>query len=621
MAGTPSRRIARNSALFPDEDVEITSSYRATYGGPAGLSASSWTSRSTISPGSTPVASRQHSQNHSFSATSGAGGGQGGGGDSVNNLSESRVRSPMSPGESSSSIRLEMERLDLQDSGTVGSGKVVVGAVSGSGVNHNMNTNSMSNFDPVSRAEAALVAARQQLAASSGAAAAAAGMVAGTLPPLLEDPPSSSSCSSLPQEDSERDMNGSRLANTDGISPSKLPFAPLAGSSDPPLTAAAMDAAHRVAGLVSILTTGRPNEQVKASEDLHSILKKHGEPVQRATHLAGGTHMLFTLFQSKQKQSQPELQNACAAALAEVCHHPPALEELVALPDGPSIIIAACLRGIASGSEVYTSLFISLVSNANKDSNDAVKAACAVHKAVRVLADILAGSVSEKSENKSRIDSRTQENASSQKLALAALEALCLADPGPNLRKFAWGGGLASLVPLIKPPFDHTTASAMHLLLLALDQDKRHAESLCSPSSLIEELSVLIADSDVELSLQIGATKVLGAVAALRSRKADASQALNDCALPRACEVLHQAEALWSQGAPKNDEIADLHAACAALVAHLSAGSPLCCHVVLFHAEALRTVVSVLAGRHEFGLVEAVLGATANYAAAPTVVL
>jgi hypothetical protein len=520
-------------------------------------------------------------------------------------MSDGGVRSPLSPGVSSSSIRLDFERLDLQESDTIGSGEVIRGAVSDTGIDNN-NTNSIGNLDPVSRAQAALAAARQQLAASSGAAG---GTVTGALPPLSEEP---SSSSPVPQKGSENDMNGSQLANTDGISPSKLPFAPPAGSSDPPLTAAAMDAAHRVAGLVSTLTTGRPNEQVKASKDLHSILNKHGEPVQRATHLAGGTHMLFTLLQSKQKQSQPELQNACAAALAEVCKHPPALEELVALPDGPSIIIAACLRGIASGSEVYTSLFISLVSNTNKESNDAVKAACAVHKAVRVLADILAGSAS---------DGSTQENAS-QKLAVAALEALCLADPGPNLRKLAWGGGLASLVSLIKPPFDHSAASAMHLLLLALDQDKRHAESLCSPSTLIEELSVLIADSDVELGLQIGATKVLGAVAALRSRKADATQALNDCALPRACELLHQeAEASWSQGAPKNDEIADLHAACAALVAHLSVGSPICCHVMLFHTEALKTVVSVLVGRHEFGLVEAVLGAVGTYASAPTVML
>lgn len=607
MAGTPSRRTGRNSPRFfyPDEEVEITSSYRASYGGPAGLSVSSWTSRSTTSPGSTPALSRQQSlsQNHSLSATSGAGGGQNYGGDSVNNMVDSALRSPTSPGVSSSSMRLDFDRLDLHEDGTISSGDVPIGAVSGSDVD-NMNTNSTAKLDPMSRAEAALAAARKQLAASSGAAS---GTEAGVLPPLQEDP--SCSPSSLSQESSESNVNGSQLANTDGISPTKLPFAPPAGSSEPLLTAAAMDAAHRVAGLVSILTTGRPSEQVKASEDLQSILNKHGEPVQRATHLAGGTHMLFTLLQSKEKQSQPELQNACAAALAEVSKHPPALQELVALPDGPSIIIAACLIGIASGSEVYTSLFISLVSNGNKDSNDAVKAACAVHKAVRVLADILAGTASD--------DGNTLENSFSLKLAVAALEALCLADPGPNLRKLGWGGGLASLVSLIKPPFDRSAASAMHILLLALDQDKRHVESLCSPSSLIEELSVLIADSDVELGLQIGATKVLGAVAALRSRKTDATQALNDYALPRACEVLHQG----SEGAPKNSQIADLHAACAALVAHLSVGSPLCCHVVLFHAEALKTVVSVLAGRHEFGLVEAVLGAVGSYAAAPTVML
>jgi hypothetical protein len=612
-SGTPSRRVARNAALFPEEETEITSSYRATYGGPAGLAASSWTSRSTTSPTSTPNMSRQQSisQHNSFSATSGAGGGKVGAGvgDSVNNsMAESGLRSPISRGVSSSSIRLDMERLDIQKGGShrVDSGEVVgvVGA-SPPGSRQNDFNITPSSPDHLVRAEAALAAARQQLAASSGA-----------LPPLAKN-----SSPSLPKPDEEN--SDLLLANTEGISPSKLPFAPPNGNNNAtPLTAAAMDAAHRVAGLVSILTTGRPSEQIKAAVDLHTILVKHGEPVQRATHLAGGTHMLSTVLQSKQKQSQPELQNACAAGLAEVCKHPPALEELVALQDGPSIIIAACLKGIAAGSEVYAHLFITLVSNVNKESNDAVKAACAGHKAVRVLANILAG---DENSNEKNSDTTTivenNYNNNAQKLALAALEALCIADPGPNLRKLAWGGGLASLVPLIQPPFDHSAASAMHLLLLALDQDKRHAESLCSPSSLIEELSILIADSDVDLTLQVGATKVLAAIAALRSRKDDATQALNDCALPRACEILHQAEALWSEGAPSEDINADLQAACAALVAHLSVGSPLCCHVVLFHAEALRTVVSVLSGRHEFGLVEAVLGATANYAAAPTVAL
>ena len=598
MSGTPSRRLARNTALFPEEDTQITSSYRATYGGPAGLSASSWTSRSTTSPGSTPMSSRQHSlsQHNSFSASPGAGPG----GDSVN--MGDGVRSPISPGVSSSSIKLDMDRLDLQGSG---SGEVIEAAAGVAGAGNKNST----NLDPLSRAEAALAAARQQLASSSGKVAPAPLPTTTTAAPLTgQEAGTNASNNKEPASDYT-------LANSEGISPSKIPFA-LQNSTEAPMTAAAMDAAHRVAGLVSILTTGRPNEQLKAANDLHELLKKHGEPVQRATHLAGGTHMLFTLLQAKQKTKQPDLQLACAAALSEVCKHPPAVEELVALQDGPSTIIAACLKGIAYGRDVYASLFITVVSA--KDSNDAVKAACAVHKAVRVLVDILAG------ENPTSENNTNNTNLHAQKLALAALEALCIADPGPNLRKLAWGGGLASLVPLLKPPFDHSTTSAMNLLLLALDQDRRHAESLCSPA-LIEELSMLIADGDVDITLQIGATHVLGAVAALRSRKSDATQALNDCALPRACEILHQAEPLWTDGAPAaaslDSKNADLHAACAALIAHLSVGSPLCCHVVLFHAEALRTVVSVLSGRHEFGLVEVVLGTMANYAAAPTVVL
>ena len=364
-------------------------------------------------------------------------------------------------------------------------------------------------------------------------------------------------------------------------------------------------AAHRATTLVSRLTTGTTVEQQEAATTLVEALKQHGEPVRKAAHQAGGTHMLQTLVRS----GIPHLQPTCAAALAELLRHSPAVQELTGVRDATSAIIAACLRGIATGQGSYTSLFIVLVSS----HASTVKEACAQHKAVRVFGDALS------SDSSSCTTTTTAASLQVKQAALAALEALCFSDPGPNLRKLAWGGALPSLIPLVHPPHTDTAASALSLLLLALEHDRRHAEALASSASSIEILAVLIADPDVSLPMQTGAARVLASIASLRTRKTEATQALNDFALPRACEVLRQAEEQWTHGGVRVEGGSEvgLHAACAALIAQLSLGSPLCCHVVLFHAEALRAVVTVLTGCREYGLVEAVLGATKAYAASP----
>ena len=308
--------------------------------------------------------------------------------------------------------------------------------------------------------------------------------------------------------------------------------------------------------------------------------------------------MLLTLLRS----GKPELQEVCAETLADLCTHDQALEELTAAQDAVTSIVSKSLNGVSSGNAAYTKLFIALA-----NSNSApVKAACASHKAVRFLADIISGLSTPTPSNEARA------------AAVSSLEALCKTDPGANIKKLAWGEGLAALVPLLQPPSGPAATSAMNLLQLALKEDPLHALSLSSPI-LIEALSELIADPDVSLEMQIGAAKILVGIAALASRKEEATQALNDCALPRACEILHSAGDTWKQGAPSKNEVidCDLQAACATLIGHLSLASPLCCHVVMFHAEALPTVVSVLTGCHKFPLVEAMLGAYGKYAADP----
>ena len=647
---------------------EINSTYRSIYGGPSGLSATSWTSRSSAGGTTSPSsASRSVSKQNSLSASgpteSGGGGGGGGNGGvpllgrttSIEATSAAAPVSPPPPPYAKTSTPFTTppptsRSGGLNNGGSPGGGGGGGGGVRAAGIstsspplvlggggggtttinsnvvskqpvlpstssnsglqmdsgthrraetntNNNTNITNNNNGNAMARAERALAAARQQIAASSSHRQKSATDVTTTIAATTTTATTTTgidatTTSSAPAPKTTSNNNNNSSSNSSsGLS--------MSTTFSDGVNHGAVGASNKAPALVSQLTTGTAPQQLDAAKTLTAALKQHGDPVQRATHQAGGTHMLQNLLRT----GNPQLQEACAGALAEMTKYHPALEEVTATQDTPLAIVHSCLTGISAGNEAYTNLFVGIVAS----ENDSVKAACAAHKGVRVLADILTD---------------PQASTPSKRSALTALEALCTADPAHNLKKLAWGGGLAALVPLVEPPSSPTAASALSLLLLALEQDPYHAESLAYPG-LIEALAVLIADPDVALPLQVGAARVLAAVAALRTRTDDATQALNDFALPRACEVLHQVESIWSKGAPsvRSCEEAPLHAACAVLVAYLCLGSELCCHVVLFHAEALRTVASVLTGSHEFGLVEAVLGATGRYAAQPTAIL
>lgn len=261
-----------------------------------------------------------------------------------------------------------------------------------------------------------------------------------------------------------------------------------------------------------------------------------------------------------------------------------------------------------------------------------MQAACAHNKAVRLFADALA------QEHPSAPGSKTA--------ALTALDALCAADPGPNLRKLAWSGALPVLVNhmrQVSAAAPEERACSLRLLLSALAQDGRYADTLCTPG-VLEALSEFIADPQYPTQLQAGAAGVLSHVAAIPSKKADAIKALTDCALPRACEVVHQAKEAWGTGAVLNSPIsakhfaqmlgaqngsadgsgigsdvdAQLQAACATLIAHLATGSRVCCHVILFHTQVLHALIEVLVGSHQYLLADALLRAAGRYAANPT---
>ena len=186
--------------------------------------------------------------------------------------------------------------------------------------------------------------------------------------------------------------------------------------------------------------------------------------------------------------------------------------------------------------------------------------------------------------------------------------------------------------------------SAMWLHLSSLDVDPGAADSLSSPLA-IHSLSALLAAPDQPLAAQTQAAQVLAHVAAVAGRGADATQALVDVSIPRACEVLHQsaagrtptaadafgaagrAQALLASGgggaeagtSGKGGEgEAALGAACAALIARVAICSRLCCHLIIFHTELLQTLVAALVASRQYALARALLDASADYANNPT---
>lgn len=594
-------------AALADDDQEITSTYRAMHGGPAGLRVDSWTYRgsASVSSASTPALSRQQSESTS-NFESGGVPGRTGSMEMTSPYSEAPLNeAAMTPSAAQSAATLR------QSTETVNSLGDRLGRVNleNGYTRYDYGPAPTSSYGGVPSPAAAYsggsAASRSQYlpgGSSSKAQSAVASPASPTYSGTRQSVSVSTSGYSNPTSPSSSGLRISPPSNpapptSVELSPTRMPYL---NNNSPRLDGETVAAANRVTALVSKMTTGSAREQLDAAKSLREALEKHGAPVKRAVHMAGGTHMLLTLLRS----GRPELQEVCAEALADLCSHTQAMQELTAIQDTVTPIVSRSLKGVASGNAAYTKLFVALATS----NSDSVKAACANHKAVRFLADILSGLSSPAPTMEARA------------AAVSSLEALCKADPGANIKKLAWGEGLSALVPLLQPPSGPAAESAMNLLTLALKQDPLNALSLCSPV-LIEALSELIADPDVSMVMQVGAAKVLVSIAALESRKEEATEALNECALPRACEILHQSGDEWRDGAPSTNGHLDLQAACAALIGHLSLGSPLCCHVIMFHAEALHTLVSVLTGCHEFTLVEAVLGAYGKYAAAPTAMI
>jgi hypothetical protein len=377
---------------------------------------------------------------------------------------------------------------------------------------------------------------------------------------------------------------------------------------------AAAAATRSAPELVSMLTAGMPKEQEAAARALLRAMRAVGAPLRAAAHEAGGTHVLATLVSEAGAadggRGSASLRVPAMEALAEIMQHVPARAEIAAAPGVASRAVGAAVAALASGRPEGARLLAALAATPGND----VRVALAQHKAVRALADALVAAAPAQTEGGAPPSEAALEAAAA---ALEALCAVCAADAGGStLRKVAWGGGLAALVPLVGGAGgEPARGAALDLLLRALRVNAGFADALATPAA-IRTLASFVAAPERALAAQAAAAEVLAFVAALPALRREAVAALVDHAVPRACEVVHQP--VGGTAEPDDAAEAALRAACGALLAHAAAASRLACHALLFHGELLPPAIAALVASRQHALAGRLLVAAGAYAADPT---
>lgn len=185
------------------------------------------------------------------------------------------------------------------------------------------------------------------------------------------------------------------------------------------------DAVHAVPSLLSLLLSGRTDEQVLAARKLHAYCRHSGRPVEAAIAAAGGVHMLLIMLDSLDRN----LRDLCTRVLTDLAADDRVRAEIFAAPGGTAKVIQLMYRGILDG-QASAGHFLELLAGSKEE---AVQAALSHSKVVRMLCDTLGAAPSLRARG----------------AALSALQAFCRQDPG-NLRKLAWSGGCDSLLGLLQ---------------------------------------------------------------------------------------------------------------------------------------------------------------------------
>lgn len=180
------------------------------------------------------------------------------------------------------------------------------------------------------------------------------------------------------------------------------------------------DAVHAVPSLLSLLLSGRTDEQVLAARKLHAYCRHSGRPVEAAIAAAGGVHMLLIMLDSLDRS----LRDLCTRILTDLAADDRVRTEILSAPGGTAKVIQLMYRGILDG-QASAGRFLELLAG-SKD--EAVQAALCHGKVVRML-------------------TRTLGAAPTQRARAAALSALQVrrAREGPGRWDAAGAGGFRAM--------------------------------------------------------------------------------------------------------------------------------------------------------------------------------
>lgn len=354
---------------------------------------------------------------------------------------------------------------------------------------------------------------------------------------------------------------------------------------------------------IAVLTTGQVLRHRDAMESLVGVLKacsldssrENDELLATSSLIAtnGGTHLMtVNLVES----SDRAMRDLCAEGLVEMfLREPSALQEVVSSRETVSKLLGMSVREILGGqgskkataspsaSPAYRRLFNVLV----ESPSEHVTKSCAEHKIVHKLVERLKHSGA--SPGRAAVNGDTM-------TVLSTLQTMIGTGNEYYASSFVWNGALDVVLPMLAVGDDLgndrrvAIARLVASVCVGRQEDRDVVEAWVCTVEAVKGLSLLLADEDVTTDVQILVARVLLVVSSVHAGRQDVLDAMVDFCLPRACEIIIDAD---EDGDGDEDELV---AIAAAISANLAKDSALAMEVLIFHANVLRRVVNVLVG-------------------------
>lgn len=437
-------------------------------------------------------------------------------------------------------------------------------------------------------------------------------------------------------------------------------------------------AVHSTPRLVSVLATGNTRNQNAAAEKLVMLIQLHGQPIRKAAHDAGATHLLTTLvlMNAHSLQGTAGQNTYCMTALADLIYwYDPAKQEYINFclnkhqngESNLSLLIGFLSTAIASKEQTAYAcrdLLLAMVllggdgehvpeaTGAKSSYHAKLKASISECGIMRAIVDALHAQLTELAnlratvacpkKNAFALAQPSDKMTSSVKEHIKLINALARLDPLSAYRKLSWQQGMRltadgrqdggesievnGLVLLLWTAIiwcqQNTQVASISLNVVRdaiLNKQTRRAAVLCvSNQRVIESLSENLLAVDIAIvpeDVQTSAAQILASIVELEG---PALQQRGIVQVLIDVALPRACEILHRSARESTASSNSLHKMCALLVARLIVASHVCCHAVLFHTQILDIVVRTLVRACEYVLAKNVLAASGLYAAHPT---